>query len=332
MRRSLALAGALLVLAAALAIPLHLLGALLPWTPLAPQAWPHFGVLLAGTLRAAACAIAVALPLGLAAAMFTAHYAAPALRAWVKPALELLEAIPTVVLGLVATATLAPWLKFHVATLLALFAFVPALLLALGMLLGRRVRREAWLPLWLVPVVVAAFVAFVAIAARGGDPVIVPATPWNAMLVGLALGVATVPLVFSLAEDALSLVPRDHAQAAFALGATRWQALTTVLLPAAGSGLLAAAMLGFSRCLGETMIVLMAGGNTPVGGFDPLAGVRSFGVELAVALPEASPHGDAWRGLLLAALFLLVLTLGLNALAEIVRARLRRRLRIGGAA
>lgn len=335
-RRACALAGALLVLAALLAIPLYLLGALSPWTPLAPQAWLHFGVLFAGTLRAAACAIAVALPLGLAAAMFSAHYATPALRAWTKPALELLEAIPTVVLGLVATATLAPWLKLHVGTLLALFAFVPALLLALGMAFGRRVRREGWLPLWLVPVVVAAFVAVVAIGARSDAPAtmpaIVPATPWNAMLVGLALGVATVPLVFSLAEDALFLVPRDHAQAAFALGATRWQALTTVLLPAAGSGLLAAATLGFSRCLGETMIVLMAGGNTPIGGFDPLAGVRSFGVELAVALPEASPQGEAWRGLLLAALFLLVLTLGLNALAEVVRARLRRRLRAGAAA
>lgn len=328
------LAGTALVLIGLLAVPVYLVGALLPWSELSTGTWDRLGVLFSGTLRAAACAIAVALPLGLATATFTAHFAAPILRAWIKPALEILEAIPTVVLGLVAAATLAPWLKIHVATVLVLIAGVPLALLVLGMALGARVRRQGWLPLWLLPLIV--MLAVVAAAsASPGDPVrIVPASPWNAMLIGLALGVAAMPTVFSVAEDALFLVPREHMQAAFALGATRWQALISVLLPAAGSGLAAAALLGLSRCVGETMIVLMTSGNTPLGGFDPLAGLRSLSAEIALGLPETAPDGSAWRSLLLAALVLLASTMLLSLAADAVRERLRRRLRMrsGGSA
>lgn len=332
LRSGLVLAGTAVVLTGLLAIPLYLIGALLPWPQLPAEIASRLGVLLAGSLRAAACAIAVALPLGLATAMFSAHYAAPRLRAWLKPGLEILDAVPTVVFGLIAAATLAPWLKLHVATVLALLAIVPLALLAAGMAFGARVRREAWLPLWLLPLLLALVVAVSAIAARAEAPAIAPTMPWNATLVGLALGVAALPTVFSVAEDALFLVPRAQSQAAFALGATRWQALTTVLLPAAGSGLVAAALLGLSRCLGETMIVLMASGNTPIGGVDPLAGLRSLSAELALGLPEAAPEGSAWHGLLLAALLLLALTMTLSLVADAVRERLRRRLRGGGSA
>ncbi|MEP7044157.1 MAG: ABC transporter permease subunit [Dokdonella sp.] len=315
-----------IVLLGLLAIPLFLLFGLNPATRLPPETWVRFQVLLAGTLRAGACGVLVAVPLGIATAMFTAHFCAPGLRTWIKPALEILEAVPTVVLGLIAAATLAPWLKTHVASVLALIVIIPLMLLAAGMAFGTRVRNEGWLPLWLLPLLIAAVALVVALAARQPTSAIVPASPWNAALVGLALGVAGIPIVFSLSEDALFLVPRAHTDAAFALGATRWQALTTVLLPAAGSGLVAAGLLGFSRCLGETMIVLMASGNTPIGGFDPLSGLRSISAELALGMPEASPASDAWRGLLLAALLLLLLTLCVSALADALRERLRRRL------
>lgn len=324
--------GTAFALAGLLAIPLYLVASLLPSVSLSATDWHDLGVLFAGTLRAAACAVLVALPLGLAVAMFTAHFCAPRLRAWIKPALEILDAVPTVVLGLIATATIAPWLKLHVATLLALIVIVPAVLMAAGMAFGSRVRDEGWMPLWILPLLIAVVATVAAIGARHDGTMIVPASPWNAMLVGLALGFASLPLVFSVAEDALFLVPRAHTQAAFALGATRWQALTTVLLPAAGSGLVAAAMLGFSRCLGETMIVLMASGNTPIGGFDPLAGLRSISAGLALGMPEAAPASSGYRSLLLAALILLLLTLLLNSLAEIVRERLRRRLHAGARA
>jgi phosphate transport system permease protein len=327
MRAFLVNAGTAVVLAGLLAIPLFLLGGLLPSATSPAVDWSGLRILFAGTLRAGACAVLVSVPLGLAIATFTAHFCAPRLRALIKPALELLDAVPTVVLGLIAAATIAPWLKVHVATLLALIVVLPSLLLAGGMAFGAR--AAGWLPLWLLPLVVAIVAVVVAIGAQRDDALIVPSSPWNAVLVGLALGLASLPLVFSVAEDALFLVPRAHAQAAFALGATRWQALTTVLLPAAGSGLVAAAMLGLSRCLGETMIVLMASGNTPVGGFDPLAGLRSISAGLALGMPEAASASQAYRSLLLAALMLLLLTLVLNSLAEVVRDRLRRRLHTG---
>jgi len=317
-----------IVLFGLLAIPLFLLLGLHPGTPLPAETWQRFEVLLAGTLRAGLCGVLVALPLGIATAMFSAHFCAPRLRAWIKPALEILEAVPTVVLGLIAAVTVAPWFKVHVASVLALIVIIPLVLLAAGMAFGEQVRNEGWLPLWLLPLLIALIALVLGVGARQpAAAMIVAASPWNAALVGLALGVATIPIVFSLSEDALFLVPRSHTDAAFALGATRWQALTTVLLPAAGSGLVAAGLLGFSRCLGETMIVLMASGNTPIGGFDPLHGLRSISAELALGMPEAAPQGDVWRGLLLAALLLLLLTLCVSALADVVRERLRRRLR-----
>ncbi|MEO7324295.1 MAG: ABC transporter permease subunit [Dokdonella sp.] len=325
-------AGTTLVLAGLMAIPFFLMAGLLPWAALSALDWQGLRLLFSGTLRAAACAVLVAVPLGLAVAMFTAHFCAPRLRAWIKPAFEILDAVPTVVLGLIAAATIAPWLKTHVATLLALMVIVPAVLLAAGMAFGARVRNEAWLPLWLLPLLIAVVAVVAAVGARHDAVAIVPSSPWNAALVGLALGFASLPLVFSVAEDALFLVPRAHTQAAFALGATRWQALTSVVMPAAGSGLVAATMLGLSRCFGETMIVLMASGNTAVGGFDPLIGLRSISAELALGMPEAAPASSAYRSLLLAALILLLLTLSLNALAEIVRDRLRRRLSAGARA
>lgn len=318
-------AGASVVLAALLAIPLFLLANLAPWASLPDGEWGRIGVLFAGSAKAAICALLVALPLGIASAVFTAYFCAARLREWIKPAIETLEAIPTVVLGLVATATLAPWLKSNVATLLAWVVILPASLFLGAMLFGARARtRQGWLPLWLIPLVIA--IAAVTIALSGsGAPLIAVRSPWNATLVGLALGFAAVPLVFSIAEDALALVPASQMQAALSLGATRWQALRSIVLPAASSGLSAAVVLGMSRCIGETMIVLMASGNTPLFDANPVHGLRTISAELAIGLPEAAPSGSAYRALLLAALVLFALTFALNSLAQHFRAGLRRR-------
>ena len=207
---------------------------------------------------------------------------------------------------------------------------LPALLAA-GFAFGaHRPVATGWLPLWLLPVllvVVATAGLVFALASRDAAPIHCGrSSPWNAMLVGLALGVAALPLVFTVAEDALALVPAAHTRAAFALGATRWQALATIVLPAAGSGLFAAALLGFSRCFGETMIVLMAGGNAFGSPFDPIAAVRTISAELAISMPDTAPRGTAWADLLLAALMLLAVTVLVNLAAESVRARLRDRL------
>lgn len=323
---ALVLGGTTVVLAALLVIPVFLVASMLPWAALPAGAWSGLGVLLVGTFKAGICAWLVAVSLGLAAATFSAEFSAPGFRSWFKPALEILEAIPTVVLGLIAFATLSPWLKTNVGTLLVLLVAVPALLLAAGMGLGARSRRmSGWLPLWLMPVLIVAVALIVASLGPHQTGWIVPASPWNAVLVGLALGLAAVPLVFSIAEDALMLIPAAHVRAAFALGATRWQALRSIVLPAARPGLVAAIALGASRCLGETMIVLMASGNTPITDPNPLTGLRTISAELAVGLPEAASPGGAYRTLLLAALVLFALTFVLNLLAERTRARLHRR-------
>jgi len=319
-------AGTALVLVGLLAIPLYLVSALGSSHAATPVDWTRLGVLFAGSLRATACAMAVALPLGIATAMFNAHLCAPRLRAWLKPALEVLDAIPSVVFGLVAAVSFAPWLKTHVASMLAFVVVLPCVLLACGFAFGASSRRDGWLPLWLLPLVVATAALVFALASQREVAMSQPSSPWNAMLVGLALGVAALPLVFSVAEDALFLVPHSHAQAAFALGATRWQALTTVILPAAGSGLFAAALLGFMRCFGETMIVLMASGNTAIAGFDPLSGLRSLGADIALGMPDAAPASAAWRDLLIAALVLLALNMLFGVGAQLVRERLRRRM------
>lgn len=318
-------AGTSVVLLALLVIPLFLLASILSWTPLPANAWSRLCVLLAGTAKVAVCALLVALPLGIAAAIYSAQFSAPGFRAWFKPALEILEAIPTVVLGLIAFATLSPWLKTNVATLLVLLVMIPALLLAGGMGFGSALRRHSgWVPLWMLPAMLAVVAGFIALVGPHQSGLLVPASPWNAVLVGLALGLAAVPLVFSIAEDALMLIPATHVQAALALGATRWQALTSIVLPAARPGILAAIGLGASRCLGETMIVLMASGNTPLADPNPLAGLRTLSAELALGLPEAVAPGGAYRALLLAALVLFGLTFVLNLLAERARMRSRR--------
>jgi phosphate transport system permease protein len=240
-----------------------------------------------------------------------------------KPGFEIMEAVPSVVLGLVAAASIAPWLNTHVGSVLAAFTVLPCVLLAIGFACGRPLRADGWLPLYLLPVVVATFAATIALGERLPLQGPVPDSPWNAMLIGLALGIASTPFVFVVAEEALSQVPPSQRLAAAALGATRWQSLRSVVLPAAGPGLVAAGLLGFMRCFGETMIVLMASGNTPIGGADPLTGLRALAADIALGMPDAAPHSAAWRNLLASALALV----GISLLASLIARRLREGLR-----
>jgi len=145
----------------------------------------------------------------------------------------------------------------------------------------------------------------------------------NAIVVGLAMGFAVIPTIFSIAEDALFAVPPHLSGGSLALGATRWQTMRRVVLPTAGAGIFSAIMIGFGRAVGETMIVLMASGNTPV--LDPsiFQGMRTLAATIAVEMPETEVDGTQFRVLFLAALVLFVLTFVVNTTAEIVRQRLR---------
>lgn len=303
---------------------------------LAPLAW--------GTLKAAAWALVFAVPLALGAAIHSASYMSTRLRARIKPTIELMEALPGVVIGFIAGLVLAPYVERHLAGTLALVMILP-----LGMLLGgvlwsyapHRLRARlplGWAGVWLVPWL--ALLVWLALTLSplletwlfGGD-----LRAWmtlhlgldyasrNAMIVGLAMGFAVIPTIYSLAEDALVGLPGSLGEGAQALGATRWQALWRVLLPAASPGIFSAVMIGAGRAVGETMIVLMATGNTALMSWSPFEGLRSAAANIAIELPEAAVGGTHYRLLFLSALLLFVFTFCVNTLAELVRLRLKRR-------
>jgi phosphate transport system permease protein len=149
----------------------------------------------------------------------------------------------------------------------------------------------------------------------------------NSLVVGVAMGFAVIPIIFTIAEDSLANVPGHLRGGSLALGATRWQTALRIVLPTASPGIFSAIMIGFGRAVGETMIVLMATGNTPVMDWSIFNGFRALSANIAVELPEAPEQGTLFRVLFLAALLLFCLTFVLNTIAELVRLRLRQRYR-----
>jgi phosphate transport system permease protein len=147
----------------------------------------------------------------------------------------------------------------------------------------------------------------------------------NSIVVGFAMGFAVIPIIFTISEDALSGVP-DHLKAgSLALGATRWQTAVRVVLPTASPAIFSAAMIGFGRAVGETMIVLMATGNTAILDMSPFLGMRTLSANIAVELPEAPHLGTLYRVLFVAGFLLFLFTFAINTVAEIVRQRLRKK-------
>ena len=145
----------------------------------------------------------------------------------------------------------------------------------------------------------------------------------NALVVGIVMGFAIVPVIYSIAEEALANVPKTQIAGSLALGATRWQTVLYLVLLSASPGIFSAVMIGFGRAIGETMIVLMATGNTPVLDWNWANGFRTLSANIAVEIPEAPHGGSLYRVLFLAALLLFIVTFVINSLAEIVRQRLR---------
>jgi phosphate transport system permease protein len=149
----------------------------------------------------------------------------------------------------------------------------------------------------------------------------------NSLVVGIAMGVAVIPIIFTIAEDSLANVPGHLRAGSLALGANRWQTALRIVLPTASPGIFSAIMIGLGRAVGETMIVLMATGNTPVMDWSIFNGFRAMSANIAVELPEAPEQGTLFRVLFLAAFLLFCLTFVLNTVAELVRLRLRRKYR-----
>jgi phosphate transport system permease protein len=145
----------------------------------------------------------------------------------------------------------------------------------------------------------------------------------NSLVVGVMMGFAVIPIIFTISEDALSNVPPTLRSGSLALGASRWQTAMSVVLPTASAGIFSAVMIGFGRAIGETMIVVMATGNTPIMSMNIFDGMRTLSANIAVEIPEAPHHGTLYRTLFLGALLLFLLTFVVNTVAEVMRQHLR---------
>ncbi|WP_236176491.1 ABC transporter permease subunit [Pseudomonas qingdaonensis] len=297
-----------------------------------------------GTLKAAFYAMILAAPLAIAAAIYTAYFMAPGMRRKVKPVIELMEAMPTVILGFFAGLFLAPYLEGHLPGVFSLFVVMPFGILLAGFIWSRlpesiRLRvPDGWESAILIPVIL--FTGWGALTLSpfletwffGGDMRLwitndlgITYDQRNALVVGIAMGFAVIPNIYSIAEDAVFSVPRSLTLGSLALGATPWQTLTRVVILTASPGIFSALMIGMGRAVGETMIVLMATGNTPVMEMNLFEGMRTLAANVAVEMPESEVGGSHYRVLFLAALVLLMFTFVMNTLAELIRQRLRKK-------
>ncbi len=297
-----------------------------------------------GTLKAAFYALIFAIPLALFGAIYTAFFMSPKLRSTVKPTIEIMEALPTVILGFLAGLWLAPFIEQHLSGVLLFLISTPLITLAAGFAyhsLPKQFRNfipEGWRPILLIPII--ALIAFVtthysvsveAYLFDGNarvwmrDELGITFDQRNALVVGIAMGFAVIPTIFSIAEDALFSVPKHLVAGSLALGANPWQTLVKVVLPTASPGIFSGVMIGMGRAVGETMIVLMATGNTPIMNMNIFEGMRTLAANIAVEMPEAELASSHYRILFLAALVLFGFTFVANTIAEIIRHRLRKK-------
>jgi phosphate transport system permease protein len=238
------------------------------WQPVSEI--PKYGVwpLLVGTLKVTVIAMVVAVPLAVGAAVFVSQYASRRTRELIKPVIELLAGIPSVVLGFFALIVMASWFQ-------EVFGFDSRL---------------------------------------------------NAIVAGVALSLAVIPVVFTVCEEALGAVPRSYVEASIALGAARWQTISKVILPAAAPGIAAAVALGLGRAFGETMIVLMASGNAAILSANPAESVRTLSATIAAELAEVVFGGPHYTVLFALAVLLFIITFGINFAGDFAITRMKRRM------
>ncbi len=378
--------------------------------------------LVFGTLKATLYAMAFGVPLAFCAAIYTSEFMRPEVKARVKPAIELMASLPSVVLGYIGGLVLAPFTEHVLSSLVAslfttplaclsmahLWQLLPrdwtlkasarrfwfiALAVPLGvaaslvvgpwaerllfagdlrgwldgqvasplggwfvLLLAPMAAVSVWLAArfngWLRPhayawrrelwawvdttkflvgaatTVALAYLVALALTALGFDPrggLVGQYEQKNALVVGFVMGFAIIPLIYTIADDALSTVPEHLRSASLGAGATPWQTAIRIIVPTAMSGLFSAMMIGLGRAVGETMIVLMATGGTPIMDWNMFNGFRTLSAMIAAEAPEAVQGSSIYRTIFFAALTLFMLTFVLNTVAEVVRLRFRRR-------
>jgi phosphate transport system permease protein len=228
--------------------------------------------LILGTLKVTIVSMLIAVPLGVGVAVYVSQYAPNRVREVVKPAVELLAGIPSVVLGFFALMVMATWFQDY---------------------LGFESRLSA-------------------------------------VVAGVALSFAIIPVIFTISEEAIGAVPRSYVEASLALGAAKWQTIVKVVLPAASPGILAGVALGLGRAVGETMIVLMASGNAAIVSADFADSVRTLSATIAAELAEVVVGGAHYTALFFIGTLLFVTTFVINMIGDYAIGRMKRRL-AGGA-
>jgi phosphate transport system permease protein len=306
---------------------------------------PKFSVLplIFGTLKGTLYALLISVPLSLLGAIYISQFAPTGLARLVKPAIEIMAALPSVIIGFLAGLVFAPYLETHLTAVLT-FAVLLPLLILLMVPIWQRIPGHRLGPKGLPQLLQGLVLSLVALSLA------YTISPWidaqifggsligwlhdkgglvydqrNALVVGFALGFAVIPIIFTMAEDALSNVPDSLISASLALGASRWTTVARVVLPGAAAGVFAAIMIGLGRAIGETMIVLMATGNTPLMDISPFNGFRALSACIAVEIPEAPVGGTLYRVLFLLALLLFLFTFVLNTGATWIGEHLRKR-------
>ncbi|MEM5537333.1 ABC transporter permease subunit [Neptuniibacter pectenicola] len=297
-----------------------------------------------GTLKAAFYAMLFGTPLAICGAIYTAYFMVPAMRRKVKPFIELMEALPTVILGFLAGLWLAPFMEVNLAGIFVTLLVLPAAIIVFAYAWSgapkaiRYLIPDGWDAALLVPVIILATYFSFAIAPYLEQMLFgtemrywvtselgIPYDQRNALVVGVAMGFAIIPTIFSITEDAIFAVPKHLSYGSLALGATPWQTLVRVVMPTASPGIFSAVMIGMGRAVGETMIVLMATGNTPIMDVNIFEGMRTLAANIAVEMPESEVGSTHFRILFLAAFVLFIFTFMVNTLAELVRQRLRKK-------
>ncbi|ALS31698.1 phosphate transport system permease protein [Pseudoalteromonas translucida KMM 520] len=295
-----------------------------------------------GTLKAAFYAMLFAVPIAISAAIYTAYFMSSELRKVVKPTVEIMEALPTVILGFLAGLWLAPLIEQHLPAIVGLLVLLPLGILATALgwtKLPASIRHkipEGSHAIILIPVVL--FIGWFSFAMSETvelwmfdgnvrqyltNELGMTFDQRNALVVGIAMGFAVIPTIFSIAEDAVFSVPKHLSNGSLALGATQWQTLIRVVLLTASPGIFSAVMMGLGRAVGETMIVLMATGNTPIMDWSVFQGMRTLAANIAVEMPESEVGSSHYRILFLAAFVLFIFTFVFNTIAEFVRQQLR---------
>lgn len=301
--------------------------------------------LIFGTMKGTFYAMLFSIPVAIFGAVYTSQFTSYNFRKNIKPIIEVMASVPSVVIGFLIALWLAPIVERSLFPLVvSLFVlpllFTTAMVLIQPLYKNRRLVNRlkgyeflltlpllllgGWLAVQLAPSLESLlfngnfkFWLYQDMGMRFDQR--------NCIIIAFGLGVCVIPIIFSITEDAISNIPPSLTAASLALGASRWQTVWRVILPSASPGIFAAMIIGFGRAVGETMVVLMATGNTPIMDWSIFNGMRTLAANIAVEIPEAPVFGTLYRILFLCATVLFTLTFILNTGAEIVRERLRKK-------